>query len=202
MNKLVKISFRILSGFIGLGFVSCGTQAPLKAEDFKYFNPDFKFDDSLGLRTDGAYVNVTGSYTKTFSPEEFNLKFNRDRAQANKLEIPEKDSVVIYETYEILIFCRQDGAYFYANGTNFNIEKLYYYKKFSEEEICGKKYPNFYYQFSRNKIDLEHIEYWQNSKVNIKEEARVLSDTLFLKKISNDWSKKRVETPFKFYPFN
>jgi len=202
MNNLVKISIKFISCFLGLGLISCANQAPPKTEDFKYFNPDFKFDETFGLRTDGAYVNIMGPYTETLSPEVFDRKFNRDMAQQNKLTIPQKDSVVTYQAYEVLIFCRHDGAYFYADGYNFSPEKLNYYQQFSEEKICGKKYPNFYYQFNKDKIDLEHIEYWQNSKVNVKEEARLHSDTLFLKKISSDWTKKRIETPFKFHPFN
>jgi len=201
MNDLIKKSIVFMSCFWALGLVSCTSHLPSKAGDFDYFNPDFEFDEAFGLRVDGVYVNVMGPYTKRLSPDEFDRKFNGDLAQVNKREVPKEDSLVTYTAYEILIFCKQDGAYFHAYGTNFDAGKMRYYEKFSKEEICGKRYGNFYYRFNGDKVDLEHVEYWQYSRVKIKEEARLRSGTLLLKKASSDWSRKRTETPFEFHPF-
>lgn len=203
MRKKLKTPTFFILFFLGWGISSCSSQKRSKAEDFKYYNPNFRFDDTFGLRTDGAYVNTNGPYTETMSLKRFEQQFNRNFDQADKLKVPVRDTTVTYYSYEIMIFCRQDGAYYYASGYDFSPEKLDYFQKFSEEQICGKKYGNFYYRFNKDKIDLQHIEYWQNSyKIKIKETARLSADTLFLKKISSDWSKKRIETPFKFNPFN
>ncbi|WP_312555366.1 hypothetical protein [Empedobacter brevis] len=202
MRKHIKISVFFLLFFLGWSMISCSSQKRSKVEDFNYYNPDFRFDETFGLRTDGAYVNIMGPYTEIFSPNRFDQQFNRNAAQVDKLEVPSKDTTVTYYSYEIMIFCRQDGAYYYAHGYDFSPKKLNYFQKFSAAQICGKKYRNYYYRFQKDRIDLQHIEYWQNAKIKIKETARVSADALFLKKISSDWTKKRIETPFKFHPFN
>ena len=147
------------------------------------------------------YVSISGPYQEVFTPEEFDRNFNLSSVVKSKHPIPTENKTYTYYSYELLAFCEVDGSYLQDFGKNFDAQKLIAYQQYMKENVCGKRMPNFYYRIQNNEIILEHFEWRQNSQFKFNEVARVEQDTLFYKKHSSDWSKKKAEKVFIFNPY-
>lgn len=201
MEKELGMKALIMTGFL-VFLISCQTQSSMKTvNDFQNFNPNFKLDKEFGLKTDGVYVAISGPYQEVFTPEEFDRKFNRSSVLKSDHLIPTENKTYTYYAYEVLAFCEVDGSYLQDFGYDFDAEKLTNYQHYIKENICGKRFPNFYFRIQNDEIKLEHFEWRQNTKVKLNEVARVAQDTLYYKKHSSDWSKKRTEKVFIFHPY-
>lgn len=200
---IMNFGSKLLFGLsISVILISCNNQLNMKTtNDFRNFDPNFKLDKDFGLSTNGVYVKISGPYQETYSPEEFDRKFNRSSVLKSNLEVPNDKKTYTYYAYEMLAFCEVDGSYLQDFGYDFDSEKLAKYQNYMEQNVCGKRPPNFYYRIQDDEINLEHFEWRQKTKIKIKEVARIDKDTLYYKKHSSDWSKSRKEEAFIFHPY-